>query len=92
MPKVKTPKPEPKYPNLSQNFFRGSVPGQIASVYRDRHNKPEKLQDYKRALADGEVNLGDLLTRSQAEKLTEMGIEVSEGIQIKSPKPKKAAA
>jgi hypothetical protein len=70
------PKVERKYQTLSSIFFMGSVQDQILSVYKARVVNPQKVLDYKAALAAGDVNLGTkLLKKSLAAKLAELGID-----------------
>jgi hypothetical protein len=47
-----------KYPTLSTTFFKGSIAGQINSVFKTREITPLKVSDYKQALADGACTLG----------------------------------
>lgn len=72
-----------KYSHLSANFFRGSMSGQLSSVYRDRESKPEKLQDFKKALKDGDLKLTGEITSQQANKLKELGIKLPDGVTVK---------
>jgi hypothetical protein len=48
-----------KYPTLSRTFFNGSLRGQILSVYKTREINPEKISDFKAALAAGDITWGD---------------------------------
>jgi hypothetical protein len=74
------PKIERKYVTLSSIFFIGSVKGQILSVYKARVANPQKVADYRAALANGDVHLGTRpLTKSLTAKLVEMGIDPDEG-------------
>lgn len=81
-----------KYNFLSPNFFRGSVKGQINSVWKDRTAKPEKVAEFKQALKDGDLKLGAELTRQQAKKLVDLGIEIPEGTTITSARRATAEA
>jgi hypothetical protein len=68
-----------KYPTLASIFFNGSVKGQINSVFKTRIANPQKVLDYKAALANGDVTLGtQMLKKSLTAKLVEMGIDPSE--------------
>jgi hypothetical protein len=70
------PKFERKYATLSSIFFFGSIKGQINSVFKTRVANPAKVEDYKAALAAGDVNLGTRpLTKSLTAKLVEMGMD-----------------
>ena len=66
-----------KYPTLSSTFFKGSTAGQINSVFKAREITPQKVSDYKQALADGACTLGNVsLSKSLIAKLQTLGIEV----------------
>lgn len=67
-----------KYPALSASFFRGSFDGQLNSAYKDREANPDKAKQYIDALKAGDVSLPESgrVTRSQADKLTSLGMEV----------------
>jgi len=84
---------ERKFQHLSANFLRGNFPGQLKSVHANRDDKPEKLAEYKRALADGDCVIPETITRAQSKKLQEMGIEIPENVTIAASarKPKEAA-
>jgi hypothetical protein len=74
--KVK-PRAVRKYPTLSTTFFKGSIAGQINSVFKTREITPQKVSDYKQALADGACTLGNVsLSKSLIAKLQTLGIEV----------------
>jgi hypothetical protein len=66
-----------KYPTLSSTFFKGSTAGQIKSVFKSRETNPQKITDFKLALANGDCTW-DLrpLTKSLLAKLQTLGIEV----------------
>jgi hypothetical protein len=74
--KVK-PRAVRKYPTLSTTFFKGSTAGQINSVFKAREITPQKVSDYKQALANGDCTW-DLvpLSKSLIGKLQTLGIEV----------------
>lgn len=63
------------YPNLSPQFLRGRLPGQIDAVYRDRESNPTKVGDFLSALRAGFIPLAATpgLRRSHLRKLIEMG-------------------
>ena len=66
-----------KYPTLSSTFFKGSTAGQINSVFKAREITPQKVSDYKQALANGACTLGNVsLSKSLIAKLQTLGIEV----------------
>ncbi len=66
-----------KYPTLSSTFFKGSTAGQINSVFKAREITPQKVSDYRQALADGACTLGNVsLSKSLIAKLQTLGIEV----------------
>ena len=68
-----------KYPTLSKTFFNGSPQGQILSVYKTRESNPQKVADFKAALANGDCTWGDTpFPKAVFEKATELGIEVPE--------------
>jgi hypothetical protein len=57
-------------------FFAGSVEGQVLSVYRARVINPQKVLDYRAALAAGDCSFGTkALKKSLVIKLNEMGID-----------------
>ena len=65
-----------KYPTLSSTFFK-STAGQINSVFKTREKTPQKVSDYRQALADGACTLGNVsLSKSLIAKLQTLGIEV----------------
>jgi hypothetical protein len=66
-----------KYPKLSRTFFNGSLRGQILSVYKTREINPERISDFKAALAAGDITWGDTpLPKALVEKATALGITV----------------
>jgi hypothetical protein len=66
-----------KYPTLSSTFFKGSTAGQIKSVFKAREITPQKVSDYKQALANGDCTWDLLpLSKSLIAKLQTLGIEV----------------
>ena len=66
-----------QYATLSTTFFKGSIAGQINSVFKTREITPQKASDYKQALADGACTLGNVsLSKSLIAKLQALGIEV----------------
>jgi len=66
-----------KYPTLSRTFFNGSLRGQILSIYKTREINPEKVSDFKAAIAAGDITWGDMpLPKAIVEKATALGIEV----------------
>jgi hypothetical protein len=66
---------DPRYPTLRQTFFKGTLRGQIDSVFRTRHENPAKVADFRRAIEDGVITL-DLtqLRHSHLQKLMALGI------------------
>ncbi len=74
--KVK-PRAVRKYPALSTTFLKGSLIGQINSVFKSRETNPQKVTDFKLALANGDCTW-DLrpLSKSLLAKLQTLGIEV----------------
>ena len=74
--KVK-PRAVRKYPTLSTTFLQGSLIGQINSVFKSRETNPQKVTDFKLALANGDCTW-DLrpLSKSLLAKLQTLGIEV----------------
>ena len=66
-----------KYPALSTTFLQGSLSGQIKSVYKSRETNPQKVTDFKLALANGDCTWDLLpLSKSLIAKLHTLGIEV----------------
>lgn len=72
------------YVFLTQPFLRGTVNGQIASVYRTRESHPEKVAEYRTALVNGDLNLGGTVTKQQARKLADMLIPLPQGVSVVS--------
>jgi hypothetical protein len=62
-----------KYLTLSTTFFKGSIAGQINSVFKAREKTSLKVSDYRQALADGACTLGNV---SLSKSLQTLGIEV----------------
>jgi hypothetical protein len=74
--KVK-PRAVRKYPTLSTTFLQGSLSGQIKAVFKSRETKPQKVTDFKLALANGDCTWDLLpLSKSLIAKLQTLGIEV----------------
>ena len=74
--KVK-PRAVRKYPALSTTFLQGSLSGQIKSVFKSRETNPQKIADFKLALANGDCTWDLLpLSKSLLAKLQTLGIEV----------------
>lgn len=66
-----------QYPNLNATFFRGSLEGQVNSVYKTKDTNAGKVEDFCKAVAAGEITLGDKpLKKSIATKLVQLGVEV----------------
>jgi len=66
-----------KYPTLSSTFFKGSTAGQIKAVFKSRETNPQKVTDFKLALANGDCTWDLLpLSKSLIAKLQTLGIEV----------------
>jgi hypothetical protein len=66
-----------KYPALSTTFLQGSFSGQIKAVFKSRETNPQKVTDFKRALANGDCTWDLLpLSKSLIAKLQTLGIEV----------------
>jgi hypothetical protein len=66
-----------KYPTLSKTFFNGSPQGQILSVYKTRESNPQKVEDFKAALACGDCTLpAEPLSKSLKEKIVALGIAI----------------
>ncbi len=66
-----------QYAALTTTFFKGSTAGQINSVFKAREITPQKVRDYKQALADGACTLRNVsLSKSLIAKLQTLGIEV----------------
>ena len=76
-PEVTVVKTSHKYATLGTIFFRGSIAGQIKSVFKARETNPSKVVDYRQALANGDCTLGtEPLPQSLVAKLKVLGIEV----------------
>lgn len=74
--KVK-PRAVRKYPTLSTTFLQGSLSGQIKAVFKSRETNPQKVTDFKLALANGDCTWDLLpLSKSLIAKLQTLGIEV----------------
>src|SRR3977135_3958860 len=74
--KVK-PRAVRKYPTLSTTFLQGSLSGQIKAVFKSREINPQKVTDFKLALASGYCTWDLLpLSKSLPAKLQTLGIEV----------------
>jgi hypothetical protein len=66
-----------QYATLSTTFFKGSIAGQINSVFKTREINPQKVTDFKLALANGDCTWDSLpLSRSLTAKLQTLGIEL----------------
>jgi hypothetical protein len=66
-----------KYATLGTIFFRGSIAGQIKSVFKTRETNPAKVVEYRQALANEDCTLGtEPLPQSLVAKLKVLGIEV----------------
>ena len=66
-----------QYAALSTTFFKGSIAGQINSVFKTREITPQKVTDFKLALANGDCTWDLLpLSKSLIAKLQTLGIEV----------------
>jgi hypothetical protein len=76
-PDVTVVKASHKYATLGTIFFRGSIAGQIKSVFKTRETNPAKVVDYRQALANGDCSLGEEpLPQSLVAKLKVLGIEL----------------
>lgn len=67
-----------KHPDLSSTFLRGSLVGQIRSVFKARFDRPGKVEDFIRAIADGAVTLSGDIPRPEQAKLAVLGVELPE--------------
>ena len=66
-----------KYTSLSTTFFQGTFIGQIKAVFKSRETNPQKVTDFKLALANGDCTWDLLpLSKSLLAKLQTLGIEV----------------
>jgi hypothetical protein len=75
--KVAPDKAERLYSTLTKGFFKGSVKGQILSVFKTREINTAKVVEYRQALANGDCTLGaEPLPQSLVAKLKVLGIEV----------------
>jgi hypothetical protein len=70
------PAPEQKYKELKPQFFAGRPEGQLGSVYKTRESKPEKVAEYRRAIACGDCKIPPiwLLSYKFREKLAALDI------------------
>ena len=75
---------------LTQPFLRGTPNGQIATVHRTRETNPEKVAEFRQALACGDVDLGPTITKQQARKLSDMNIPLPPNVEICSTRPGRA--
>jgi hypothetical protein len=72
-----------KYLTLSKTFFNGSPQGQILSVYKTRESNPQKVADFKAALANGDCAWGDTpLPKAVVAKATALGIVVPTNLVV----------
>ena len=73
----RAPKTVRQYATLSTTFFKGSIAGQVNSVFKTREINPKKVTDFKLALANGDCTW-DLrpLSKSLIVKLQTLSIEV----------------
>ena len=70
-----------KYENLGGTFLNGTLKGQVNSVYKDRQTKPAKVEDFKKAIAAGDVKLGNtVLPKATVAKLVELGVDVPKNL------------
>lgn len=65
---------EKPYKYLTGHFFKGSLKGQINSLWKTKDNK-DRIEEYKKALAAGHCKLGPV-TKRQMSRLMEMGVTV----------------
>ncbi|MFZ3328516.1 MAG: hypothetical protein WA231_22700 [Methylocella sp.] len=66
-----------QYATLSTTFFKGSIAGQVNSVFKTQEINPQKVTDFKLALANGDCTWDLLpLSKSLIAKLQTLGIEV----------------
>jgi hypothetical protein len=76
-PEVTVAKAPYKYATLGTIFFRGSIAGQIKSVFKTRQTNPAKVVEYRQALTNGDCTLGaEPLPQPLVAKLKVLGIEV----------------
>jgi len=61
-----------RYPNLTKNFFKGRLHGQVLSIWKAQTANPSKVEDFRRAVADGVITLAQLDPLSWR-KLRELG-------------------
>ena len=71
------PSTDRKYQHLGVTFLKGTLKGQINSIYKDRETKPHKLAEFRQAIAAKEITIrpAQLSPQSRA-KLAELGIKV----------------
>jgi hypothetical protein len=66
-----------KYVTLGSIFFSGSSVGQLLSVYKTRECNPQKVIDYKAAIAAGDCTLpAEPLSKSLREKIVALGVGI----------------
>jgi hypothetical protein len=76
-PEITVAKAAHKYATLGTIFFRGSPRGQLLSVYKTRESNPQKVADFKAALACGDCTLpAEPLSKSLKEKIVALGIAI----------------
>lgn len=80
IPEIKEhlPKPERKYWIITRSFLGGKFRGQLDSVYRTRNVNPGKVDEFRKAVACGDVKITEPLTIWQMKKCEEMGIDIPE--------------
>jgi hypothetical protein len=77
-----------KYETLTKVFWTGSLHGQVQSVWNTRNARPEKVEDFKLAVAAGDIVLDNAkLKPIDRRHLIELGIEPPPAEPEPEPEP-----
>jgi hypothetical protein len=57
MPTKSKNAPERPYKHLTLNVLKGTTRGQLKSLHRERETQPEKIADFKTALANKDIHI-----------------------------------
>lgn len=85
------PKVERRYWILNRGFLSGKFKGQLDSVYKTRVENPGKVDEFRKAIAYGDVKFTERLTQVQMKKCEELGIIVPDEYRYVPPVKKSVA-
>ena len=85
------PKVERRYWILNRGFLSGKFKGQLDSVYKTRVENPGKVDEFRKAIAYGDVKFIERLTQVQMKKCEELGIIVPDEYRYVPPVKKSVA-